>query len=326
MKKLGIVLLTYNRCRYVTEAINNLLPQLLKNKESVYLLICDNCSTDGTKDVLQPIADEYPSIIEYVRHSQNIGPRPNFSYGIEHIEAEYVLLHGDDDAVSPYFIDIILDLINRYQNIGLIHYNHIQISPNHDVVRLFQTNVQTCSMINYFNSGKDFIKSHMVSPSFMSSVVFRKDCILDGYKNCYHEDCYGYIWFLALYYGIRNQSCIYYSMPLVIQNSGEVYKAYALNTILGQQKIFDYLSPFIEGIDSYWKSCVAEEKYTDVLAVIRSIINYRCFYKDFYLELHNCLLLKKHRVYLWCAISLPSIVSRLLFVIFRIIQRIKKLI
>ena len=326
MKKLGIVIPTYNRCELAYVGIKTLLPQLLEYQNDVSLLISDNASQDNTENMLRPFSVQYPNVIEYVKQSKNIGPHANFYFGVREVNSEYVFLLGDDDIVSPYFISIILDLINKHKGVGLIHFNHIQISPDRSVIRLFQRNIQIGSLIVNYENGKSFIKNHLVSPSFMSSVVFRKECMLDGMENFYHDDCFGYDWLLCIYYGILKYPCVYYSIPLVIQRSGEQYKAYALNTIVGQQRIFNYLSQYIEGIDTYWKSCVAEEKYTDVLAVIRSIINYRGFYKDFYLELHNCLLLKKHRVYLWCAISLPSIVSRLLFVIFRIIQRIKKLI
>lgn len=328
MRKLGIIIPTYNRCEFVYEGVKALLPQLLEYQNDVCLLITDNASSDKTENKIRPLSVQYPDIIRYVKQSKNIGPHANFYFGVREVDSEYTFLLGDDDMVSPHFVSVLLDLINKYPGIGAIHFNHIQISPDHTIIRLFQKNIQVNSLVVIYQNGKDFIKSHLVSPSFMSSVVFRKECMLDGIKNYYFEDCYGYDWLLCLYYGIMNFSCIYYSMPLVVQRSGGQYENYARNTILGQQNLFNYLSPHIDGIDLYWKSCVAAETYTDVFSVMSSVINYHVYYKKYYSELKACLINNKHIALLWIAVYLPPFVSRKVFWwwwhIKRVTQKIKK--
>ena len=312
MKKLGIVLPTFNRCTFAKDCVDNLLPQLLWNKENTCLLITDNSSPDDTEVFLRPYSEQYPDLIKYVRQKENIGPHANFYYGVNNIDAEYVFLLGDDDIIAPNFISTILMLINIYKGVGLMHFNHIVISPNQKEIFLYQFKFNLKSLIRKYSSGAEFIEEYLTTPSFMSSIVFRKECMLDGFKHNYHEECYGYDWLLCLYYGILNYSCIYYPFPLVIQRSGEIYERYALNTILGQQRIFDYMSKYIPNIDNYWKKDIYTNKNREILRVIGTIPQFKDFYAQYYEELKSCLYSRMHQRLLYVAIFFPKSLALLI--------------
>lgn len=322
MKKLGIVLLTYNRCHYVVEAINVLIPQLIKNSDSAYLLICDNASTDGTDRYIKPLVEKYPEI-EYVRHDKNMGARANFIYGINNVDAEYVHLHGDDDLCSPYFVDTILSLINCESDIGIIHFNYLEGQSNLQKISIHHRNIHSNSLIVKFNNGLDFVRKLMISPSFMTSNVFSKDCILEGYNNNYQEDCYGYRWLLCLYTGIIRKKCIYYELPLVVQRYGGPYPEFALNTILGQHRVFFYLEDYIPGITSLWMNEVTKSPNT--IRALKSITENRSIYRPFYKEMKICLSTKLHVVCLVVAVFMPKLISVPFFALVMTYYKLKRL-
>lgn len=320
MKKLGIVLPTYNRCKYAHESVLALLPQLKKNTENVSLLITDNASPDSTEEMLRPLAVQYPEIITYVRQPKNIGPHANFYYGIKNIDAEYVYLLGDDDLVSPHFVDTILEIIETNSEVGIIHMNYLEGPENLKDVTVHHHEIHDFHLIKNYNDGTSFIKDFMIAPSFMSSNVFRRDCMLDGLKSNYHEDCYGYDWLVCLYTGIINKKCLYYNLPLVVQRWGGAYARFALNTILGQQRVFDYMNPYIPGISEYWRNSVSGMYST--LSAIKSICSNKKTYKPYFKEIKSCLKSRTHRICLYCALFLPSVIGKIIIDEFKVVSKL----
>lgn len=322
MKKLGIVLPTYNRAKYALEGIQALMPQLLHNSDRTCLLISDNASTDDTEKVLKPFAEKYPDIIRYVKQSENIGPHANFYFGIKNIDAEYVYLLGDDDLVSPNFIDIILNILDNNQDVGIVHMNYLEGPEDLKEVSIHHRHINNIRLIKIFNEGTEFIKEMLISPSFISSNVFRRDCMLEGLKSNYHEDCYGYDWLVCLYTGLVNKKCLFYNLPLVVQRWGSPYPRFALNTLLGQQRVFDYMDPYIPGTSELWRNHVSSMYST--LSVIRTICADKKLYKPYYKEINSCLRSRVHRFSLLSALFLPSVIGKIIIDIFKIVSKLGK--
>ena len=87
MKLLTIVLPTYKRCKFVEENIIAILPQLIKYKEEVSLLVTDNASNDGTTEVVSRFLNA-DCDIKYHCQKENIGAHGNFYWGIDNSESE----------------------------------------------------------------------------------------------------------------------------------------------------------------------------------------------------------------------------------------------
>ncbi len=69
---------TYNRADgYLRECIDSAIRQTYPN---IDIVISDNCSSDGTADLVNGIDDPR---IRYFRHEQNIGANNNFNYCLE---------------------------------------------------------------------------------------------------------------------------------------------------------------------------------------------------------------------------------------------------
>jgi glycosyltransferase involved in cell wall biosynthesis len=91
--KISIVMLTYNQKKYVKKAIDSVLMQ--KTEYTYELLIGDDYSTDGTRDVLLQYKTN-PNIRLFL-HKKNLGATKNGYYLFKKIRGEYfVTLDGDD--------------------------------------------------------------------------------------------------------------------------------------------------------------------------------------------------------------------------------------
>src|SRR4029079_11196325 len=88
---------TYNRAASLAEALASAQAQTVRDIE---ILVVDNASTDGTRDI---VADKArgDSRIRYVRQAQNVGITRNFTTCITEARGELVKFLCDDDLLEP---------------------------------------------------------------------------------------------------------------------------------------------------------------------------------------------------------------------------------
>src|SRR5215207_1776851 len=93
--KVSVCLITYNQVDFVTAAIESVLSQ--HTSFATELVIGDDHSTDGTRDILLSFARRLPARIRLLLHDSNRGLVRNFSETFTACRGEYVaLLDGDD--------------------------------------------------------------------------------------------------------------------------------------------------------------------------------------------------------------------------------------
>ncbi len=94
--KLTVAIPVYNGEQYILEALQSIVDQHAKVDQ---ILICDNCSTDNTIEVIQRFFGQLKGETETKIHvnNENIGALRNFNKCIELCETDYLLmLHTDD--------------------------------------------------------------------------------------------------------------------------------------------------------------------------------------------------------------------------------------
>lgn len=283
MKKLGIVVPTYNRVNILKSTLDAIVKQLLPFIEKVSLVICDNASQDGTDLFMNEFIKEYP-FAKYYRHNYNQGYLYNFKFGIEHSDAEYVFLHGDDDLVTPYTISTLLNYIEEYPEVGLFHFNYFVSDLNKNPFRLIYNHFDDNANVVYYNFGKDFIMHHFDLPSFMSSLVFRKDLWLKAVNDEKQYDCIAYEWLYVLYRGILESKCIFIPFPLFVQRLSK-FEGYSVNwtlySIIGISRVFENLGDDIYlGWKAYRKRYSKPKMLRNITAVYRDKTLYRSKYKE----------------------------------------------
>ena len=96
-KRIAVLVVTYNRKKYLKENIEAVLNQSYSN---LNLIICDNNSTDGTGELIEKYMAR-DKRIKYFNTGENLGGAGGFNYGLKYIygqEYDYCWIM-DDDAV-----------------------------------------------------------------------------------------------------------------------------------------------------------------------------------------------------------------------------------
>ena len=100
---LTIAIPTYNRFETVCANIKLLVPQM---SPDVCLLVIDNASTDGTRDLNDWVRANHPDAsIRVIRNVTNVGAGANVTRSFELVDTPWVWTLSDDDPVHPDAVD-----------------------------------------------------------------------------------------------------------------------------------------------------------------------------------------------------------------------------
>lgn len=107
-KKVGIIVVTFNRKKMLKECLGALLKQSYKNFE---ILLIDNASTDGTHEYVESLIDGKK--VQYFNTGDNLGGAGGFNYGVREAlkhDYDYVWLMDDDSiADDPKALEILVE-------------------------------------------------------------------------------------------------------------------------------------------------------------------------------------------------------------------------
>lgn len=93
MERVDILLATYNGENYLVEQLESILSQSYSNFR---LLISDDCSTDGTRKILEEYKEK-DNRIQLFFQGNNLGVIKNFEYLLKKVESKYYMLSDQDD-------------------------------------------------------------------------------------------------------------------------------------------------------------------------------------------------------------------------------------
>lgn len=95
--KISVVMATYNGAQYLEEQIRSILNQTLPPDE---LIVCDDCSTDGTVEILEKYKQDQK--LSYVVNDRQLGLIDNFKKAVSLATVtNYVALSDQDDQWLP---------------------------------------------------------------------------------------------------------------------------------------------------------------------------------------------------------------------------------
>ncbi|MBC8986502.1 glycosyltransferase [Pedobacter sp. N36a] len=117
--------LTYNHEQYIAQAIEGFLMQKTKFKFEV--LVGEDCSTDGTREIVEFYQKNYPEIIKMVTSEKNVGLKDNFNRIVKQAKGKYMAMcEGDDFWTDPYKLQKQIDFLEHNPDyIICCHYSKI---------------------------------------------------------------------------------------------------------------------------------------------------------------------------------------------------------
>ena len=162
--KVCVPMVVYNHARYVAQAIESVLMQL--GDFDLEIIVGDDCSIDGTREVVGDFAARFPDQVKPIYRGKNIGGANNFKNVFDMVDGDYIaLLQGDDYWTDPLKLAKQIAFLERNSDCSMcfhdvvMFYNdgsskpHLfnmgrQKMPRYTLRDLFEGNfIQTCSVV-----------------------------------------------------------------------------------------------------------------------------------------------------------------------------------
>ena len=128
--KLSVVLITYNHAKYIKEALDGILMQ--KVNFPFEIVVGDDCSTDGTKEILREYAAKHPGKFKLILREQNLG-RPTLNVYLTSMECrgDYLAyLEGDDFWTDENKLQKQVDFLDSHEDYSATTHSFRVIDEN----------------------------------------------------------------------------------------------------------------------------------------------------------------------------------------------------
>ncbi len=137
--KVSIVVITFNHAGTLRQSLDSALAQ--ETNFPFELLVGDDCSTDGTREIVAEYAQRHPDRIRALLHPRNLGFFGKFNFLAVYAEARApyaIVLEGDDYWTNPLKLQRQVDFLDRRPDcVACFHDCYVQDGPELDTGRLY---------------------------------------------------------------------------------------------------------------------------------------------------------------------------------------------
>ena len=111
------LVITYNQKEFIAETLESILSQ--KHSYRYEIIVGDDCSTDGTQDVLKEYQSRYPDIIKLSLNEKNLGIVGNYYNTAAKAQGKYLLECAGDDYWLPGKVEKQISLMEENPDCGM---------------------------------------------------------------------------------------------------------------------------------------------------------------------------------------------------------------
>lgn len=129
MPKVSVLMATYNCKDTVVESIESIMNQTYKDWEFV---ICDDCSSDGTYDILLSYKEKYPEKFIILKNDVNSRLAYSLNRCLEVANGEYMARMDGDDISLPERFEKQVSFLDKHPEYALVDCSMIPFDNNGD--------------------------------------------------------------------------------------------------------------------------------------------------------------------------------------------------
>ena len=183
---ISICIITYNQRNYIERAIESALMQ--KCNCTYEIIISDDCSTDGTTEIIAAYATTYPNLVKGFYAESNLGMLRNWKKALLLCTGRYIaLLEGDDLWTDPMKLQKQYKVLEEqkdcsvsFTNAKIIYENEQQGFPDYVVnpKEYYTTNdlldhnfIPTCSVLMRNNISETFFPEPYFKSPFADWII-----------------------------------------------------------------------------------------------------------------------------------------------------------
>ena len=117
---ISVAMATYNGEKYLQQQLDSIAAQTVLPDE---LVVCDDCSTDRTIEILENFKNKVNFDVLILRNEVNSGYVKNFARVISEAKGDYVFMCDQDDSWFPNKIEVVLKTFEENPKAQLVAHN-----------------------------------------------------------------------------------------------------------------------------------------------------------------------------------------------------------
>lgn len=219
-KLLSIVIPTYNRGNLITYTLSLFEEQVLRYRDEVELIVCDNLSSDNTCIKVDEYYKYHP-YFRFVKYHDHAEVGDSLVRSVENAKGQFFVIFGDDDLPSPFLVDAWIYYLRKFPNIGMLLCNRLRGCSVEETGGIEDIKIDGLSRYEqeytYYESCSEFIKQHIHAIGFISIVIIRKEAWDMRMKDVYPNNHIGWNYYVPYVYSVARYSCLYVSYPCMIR-------------------------------------------------------------------------------------------------------------
>lgn len=118
-KKLSILIITFNQENFITKTLDSIVSQ--KHNYDYEIVIGEDCSKDGTRDVIKQYEKKYPGIIKPIYNEVNLGLVKNYFNTLAACSGEYIMECAGDDYWLDDKVLTQIDFMDKNPDVGMCY-------------------------------------------------------------------------------------------------------------------------------------------------------------------------------------------------------------
>jgi len=163
--KISVFITSYNQKAYLIGAIESVLNQTLRPFE---IIIVDDCSTDGSQQVIERYAQANPELIRPFYHEQNLGIAKNKAFAQRQVRGDWLTYLDGDDRFLPKKLELERETLQKHPEAKLVYSNFYFIDTEGERFQLWADKVAPPS---------GYVFPEVFSRAFPGNTVFRNELV-----------------------------------------------------------------------------------------------------------------------------------------------------
>ena len=115
----SVLVITYNQENFISQTLDSILNQ--KHGYKYEIVVGDDCSTDGTKRIVEDYAAKYPDVIRPVYNSPNKGLIRNYFETLAFCKGKYIMNCAGDDWWLPGKVEKQIKFMEAHSDVGMCY-------------------------------------------------------------------------------------------------------------------------------------------------------------------------------------------------------------
>jgi rhamnosyltransferase len=236
MKKVAVLLSTYNGENYLECQLNSLLNQ---NYSDIDIYIRDDGSSDNTIQVIRQFEDKYENL-HFMTDSKNLGCASSFLFLLENIDADYYFFCDQDDVWHYNKIQVSLSVFEESDGPHLSHCDLNIVDEKLNILNDSFYKHQALNPIIGFEKNRLLVQNYIVGCTICLNRKLR-DLVVTSIRNNDVIDVAMHDWWVALI-------ARFFGKITFIHKSLIDYRQHQSNVLgASNNSLSRYLSSFISG-------------------------------------------------------------------------------